>query len=106
MLLACISPPCVSLLAIILNAREISCTKEECCPLPLQGPRAHRVRQLFLSLWPLMEKREVLCQFVAFLRHCPYLSVIRDVCGVEGASAGISTRLGLTRRAWARHNAR
>lgn len=71
MLLACISPPCVSLLAIILNTREISCTKGVCRPFP-QGPR--RESQPCLSLWPLMETREVQSRFVASLRHCPYLS--------------------------------
>lgn len=65
-------PVCVCLLAIILDAREISCTKGECRPFPLRGPRVHSERQPCLSLWQLTKRTEDPTQFVASLRHCPW----------------------------------
>lgn len=63
---------CVCLLAIILNAREISCTKGECHPFPVRGPRVHPERQPCLSLWQPTRRREILSQLVASLHHCPW----------------------------------
>lgn len=65
-------PVCMCLLAIILNAREISCTKGECRPFPLRGPQVHPERQPCLSLWQQTRRMEVQSQFVASLRHCPW----------------------------------
>jgi hypothetical protein len=74
---ACISLPCVcSLLVVILNKREISCTKGECRLFRPQGSPARPEGQPCLSLWTLREMKEVLSPFAVFLRHCPCCPVI------------------------------
>ena len=103
MLPACIFPPCVcSLLVVILNAREISCTKGVCRLFPLDGPRVHRQGQPCLSLWQLTVRKEVPNQSVAFLHHCPCL-----ICKCVGRRVLRTRRVWLngTRRAPSRQNA-
>jgi len=78
-----------SLLVVILNAREISCTKGVCRLFPLRGPQVHRQGQPCLSLWQLTVRKEVPNQFVAFLHHCPCL--ICKCVGLEGASYGLAS---------------
>lgn len=88
-----------SLLVVILNAREISCTKGVCRLVPLRGLQVHRQGQPCLSLWQLTVRKDVPSQSAAFLHHCPYLTC--KCVGVEGTSYGTRCR-----RVWFNDHAR